>query len=206
MLLLARHGRTALNAQGRLRGLLDPPLDDVGLAEAARLGDALVGYTPRRVISSPLLRARQTAAAIAEAAGGIPVEVDDRLADRDYGPAAGLTLSEVDTRWGNVESVPGIEPLEHVTGRALAVLADLRADRPPGAPAGPDGPAASSRPVVLVAHDAVNRALLAALPPHHGRDHPVAQRTGCWNVLVASRESWLVRDVDLLAPPDRGTP
>ena len=32
---LARHGRTALNAEGRLRGLSDPPLDDVGLAEAA---------------------------------------------------------------------------------------------------------------------------------------------------------------------------
>jgi broad specificity phosphatase PhoE len=38
---LARHGRTALNAEGRLRGLSDPPLDEVGLAEAARLADVL---------------------------------------------------------------------------------------------------------------------------------------------------------------------
>ena len=39
---LARHGQTALNADGRLRGLSDPPLDDVGLAEVARLAPDVV--------------------------------------------------------------------------------------------------------------------------------------------------------------------
>ena len=35
---LATHGRTALNAEDRLRGLSDPPLDEIGLAEVAKTG------------------------------------------------------------------------------------------------------------------------------------------------------------------------
>lgn len=55
--LLVRHGRTALNAQGRLRGLSDPPLDEVGLAEAARLAAALAPECATVVLCSPLPRA-----------------------------------------------------------------------------------------------------------------------------------------------------
>ncbi|UQX09747.1 histidine phosphatase family protein [Candidatus Mycobacterium methanotrophicum] len=66
---LARHGRTALNAQGRLRGLSDPPLDEVGIVEAARLADALVPKHPTAVICSPLQRAVATAHAIGAACG-----------------------------------------------------------------------------------------------------------------------------------------
>jgi broad specificity phosphatase PhoE len=50
---LARHGRTALNAEGWLRGLRDPPLDEVGIAEACRLADALAVQSPVAVVSSP---------------------------------------------------------------------------------------------------------------------------------------------------------
>jgi broad specificity phosphatase PhoE len=85
---LARHGRTALNADGRLRGLPNPPLDTVGQAEAQRLADALACYTPTVVITSPLQRAVSTAQAIG-AASRIAVVVDKRLTDRDYGPWTG---------------------------------------------------------------------------------------------------------------------
>jgi len=82
---LARHGRTALNAEGRLRGLSDPPLDEVGIAEVARLAEALARKHPTAVICSPLQRAVATAQAIGSASGA-PVTVDARLNDRDYGP------------------------------------------------------------------------------------------------------------------------
>ncbi|MBO0747342.1 MAG: histidine phosphatase family protein, partial [Acidimicrobiaceae bacterium] len=55
-LYLARHGRTPLNAAGVLRGRLDPPLDEEGRAEAARLGSALGGVGVRLVVASPLQR------------------------------------------------------------------------------------------------------------------------------------------------------
>jgi hypothetical protein len=51
---LARHGHTALNADGRLRGLSYPPLDEAGQVEAKRLAKALAAFGPMAVISSPL--------------------------------------------------------------------------------------------------------------------------------------------------------
>jgi broad specificity phosphatase PhoE len=67
--LVIRHGRTALNADGRLRGHLDPPLDEVGRREAAAVAAVLSEFRIVRILSSPLLRALQTAGAIAEVAG-----------------------------------------------------------------------------------------------------------------------------------------
>ncbi|MGZ4674354.1 MAG: histidine phosphatase family protein, partial [Ilumatobacteraceae bacterium] len=57
--MLVRHGRTEANAGQRLQGRLDLPLDDVGVAQVSELA-AWLGR-PDRIISSPLLRARQTA-------------------------------------------------------------------------------------------------------------------------------------------------
>ena len=92
---LARHGRTALNAEDRLRGLSDPPLDEVGLAEVARLSRVLADRSPVAVISSPLQRAVATARAIGSASGA-PVSSDVRLNDRDYGPMTGERREEVE--------------------------------------------------------------------------------------------------------------
>ena len=106
---LARHGRTALNAEGRLRGLSNPPLDDIGRVEAERLAEALAGYAPTVVISSPLQRAVSTAEAIG-AAAGIQTVVDERLNDRDYGHWTGQPRAEVEHRFGSVDQAPGVEP------------------------------------------------------------------------------------------------
>jgi len=53
---LVRHGETALNADGRLRGLADPDLNDTGRQQALLLAASLIGVTPSVVVSSPLLR------------------------------------------------------------------------------------------------------------------------------------------------------
>jgi broad specificity phosphatase PhoE len=66
---LVRHGRTPLNAAGVLRGRIDTPLDDVGQAEARALGDTFRGVGLGGVVSSPLVRAYDTAAAIARTSG-----------------------------------------------------------------------------------------------------------------------------------------
>lgn len=49
----ARHGPIALNAEGWLRGLIDPPLTEVALAEVQRLGDMFARRHPFAVISGP---------------------------------------------------------------------------------------------------------------------------------------------------------
>jgi len=57
------------------------PLTPVGEAQAERLADALAGRGIRRIVASPFVRARQSVALLA-ARLGIPVEIDDRLAER----------------------------------------------------------------------------------------------------------------------------
>jgi probable phosphoglycerate mutase len=99
---LVRHGQTPLNESGVLRGLLDPPLDETGHQQAARLAAALGPRTPRAVIASPLLRARQTAQPIAGRAG-LDVTADEHLLDRDYGQWSGADRETVAARWGSVD-------------------------------------------------------------------------------------------------------
>lgn len=179
-LYLVRHGRTALNAAGRLRGRLDPSLDEVGRAEASALAAVLAALRPVRVVSSPLRRAIETAEAIATAAD-LSVLIDGRLADRDYGPWAGSTEGQVIEEFGSLDGAPGVETAASVLKRAREALDDNAASLGDG-------------PVVMVAHDAVNRLLLTALDP--GLKHrTLPQPTACWNVLVRKADRWLVERV-----------
>jgi broad specificity phosphatase PhoE len=105
MLILARHGQTSANAEGLLCGRADVPLTDLGIRQAKALV-ASVG-TPARVISSPLRRARDTAAGF-----GVPVEVDDRWIELDYGAldllGHGDVAADVWDRWRvDCDYVPG---------------------------------------------------------------------------------------------------
>ena len=88
MIVLVRHGQTAANAAGLLLGRADPPLTELGHRQAAAIAGALP--VPAAVISSPLLRARQTAAAF-----GLPVVEDDRWTELDYGEFDGRPFAEV---------------------------------------------------------------------------------------------------------------
>ncbi len=103
-LILVRHGQTALNAEGRLQGLLDSPLTDLGRRQAARIA-AAVGR-PARVISSPLGRCLETAETF-----GVPVDVDERWIEIDYGDLDGVALTEVPAGvWSRWRSDPGFVP------------------------------------------------------------------------------------------------
>jgi broad specificity phosphatase PhoE len=91
MLIVVRHGQTAFNAEGRLLGRLDPPLSEVGRAQAVAL--AAVVTSPgriRRIVASPLARARETAACF-----GLPVDIDERWVELDYGPLDGTPVVDV---------------------------------------------------------------------------------------------------------------
>jgi broad specificity phosphatase PhoE len=131
----ARHGQTDLNRGGRLQGRVDAALSATGHEQAAALGRRFAGERVTRVVSSPLLRARETAAAIA-APHGLSVEVDDRLIELDYGEWDGVALADVPaadwTRWrADVTfAPPGGERLPDVTARIASFLADHTAGEP----------------------------------------------------------------------------
>ena len=95
-LIIVRHGRTAYNAQGRLQGRTDNPLDDVGEEQATRVArhlKASVG-ADSLVMCSPLVRARQTAQAIADELE-LEVSIDERWIEIDYGALEGVRQIDV---------------------------------------------------------------------------------------------------------------
>ncbi len=88
-LILVRHGRTAWNADGRFQGQADIPLDDHGRAQAALMASRVATLGLDELVSSDLLRARETAAALASSAG-LAVHLDARLQEINVGSWAGL--------------------------------------------------------------------------------------------------------------------
>jgi probable phosphoglycerate mutase len=81
---LARHGQTAYNHEGRFQGQQQIPLDDTGRAQARELAERAVPYGFAALWCSPLLRARETADAVAARIGLQPIE-DARLMETDAG-------------------------------------------------------------------------------------------------------------------------
>lgn len=97
-LILARHGETSANRDGLGLGLQDVPLTDRGRQQAEALAEALAGTKVHAVYSSPLLRAMDTARAVA-ARHGLDVVADEGLTEMDVGELDGLTFDEMRGRY-----------------------------------------------------------------------------------------------------------
>ncbi|CAN5837530.1 histidine phosphatase family protein [soil metagenome] len=93
-----RHGETAWNADGRIQGQLDLPLNATGRWQAGRMAAALADEGIQRVYSSDLMRAMETAQPLA-AATGIEIVADEGLRERAFGTFQGMTFAEIEQRW-----------------------------------------------------------------------------------------------------------
>jgi broad specificity phosphatase PhoE len=167
-LLLARHGQTADNAGGLILGHRDPPLSDLGQAQARTLAVAARAAAIAVLWSSPLRRARDTAA-IVSAATGAPVSVLDDLAESDRGDWEGRPVSEVRAdepeRFAAFEAAragfafPGGESLAEQVARTRRALELVVA-----------GP----QPALVIAHVGTIRAAMIALGRHPPAEADVA--------------------------------
>ena len=175
---LVRHGQTALNVAGVLRGHLDPPLDEVGVEQARRLGSTLGDRGVTLVVSSTLRRALETSRPIATRAG-LGVVTDSRWVDRDCGLWAGLGRDVAEAEWGSIEDAPGVEPSDAVRARASAALDDV-------------GQWVRGGVAVIVSHDVVIRLALVDLDRDLGDPDQLPQETDCFNGLELRGESWKV--------------
>jgi probable phosphoglycerate mutase len=186
--LVWRHGRTSWNATGRFQGQLDPPLDDVGRAQAGHAAQALAAELPAGtlVVTSDLVRARDTARALADALG-VDLRVDLRLREHGLGSWEGMTREDVArdlpeqyadwTAGRPVRGRGGEDPAE-VARRSTAALADL-----------PPAPVA-----VVVTHGGTGGRLIEALlglgPEHRRILGPLGN---ChWTELVHQGSRWRV--------------
>jgi broad specificity phosphatase PhoE len=154
VLILVRHGESVSNAAGQLSGRAESPLTERGRAQVARLSTAVSGAD--RVISSPLGRARQTAAALGL---DLPIEIDERWTEVDYGELEGEALGAVPAdvwrRWrsGADFRPPGGETLAEVGLRVRSACEELFAHPGAGARAPAD--------VVVVSHVSPIKAAVA---------------------------------------------
>jgi len=116
VLVLLRHGESEANAAGLLLGRTDSPLSERGARQAAALAPLLGNV--QRVVSSPLLRARRTAAALG---CDTETEIDERWVEVDYGEYEGQPLRAVPAEvWARWRSDPHFRP---AGGETLAEVA-----------------------------------------------------------------------------------
>ena len=133
-LFLIRHGRSVWNADHRIQGQADPPLDGVGREQARRLAERLREDAPVTLYTSPLQRAQETAEIVGEALG-VPVVPDERLKEYDVGEITGLTWAQIEERypevarlWGEASEsleIPGEEGNAPFRARVAAVFDEI---------------------------------------------------------------------------------
>ena len=154
---LVRHGETERSKVSAYSGRIDIDLTEHGREQARQVGERLADAGVDAVVTSPLVRARATAQAIADATGA-PLRVDPRLTEVDYGPFEGLDRDEALEQIGDAFAawredpfgapVPGMEPLADALRRARAATAEaLEAHEHP----------------VIVGHQGILRIVLIAL-------------------------------------------
>jgi len=157
-ILLARHGETPWNAEGRYQGQEDIPLSPVGKAQAESLGRRLHDTRVDRAVASPLSRARGTAELALGVERAAMLTTDAGLMEIAHGTWEGLLASEIRERdrerlqlWRDAPHevlMPEGESLQHVLDRAWPAFASACEGL------GDDDT------LLVVAHDAVNRVIL----------------------------------------------
>ncbi|WP_067497156.1 histidine phosphatase family protein [Actinoplanes sp. TFC3] len=139
-LIVWRHGNTDWNAGHRVQGQTDVPLNELGRQQAVDAAELLVRLKPDVLVASDLIRAADTAAALA-ALTGLTVNYDKRLRERYFGAWQGLTMSDVaeqrpeeHARWKAGADVIGgdVETLDDLGQRVAEALQAAAGLVPPG--------------------------------------------------------------------------
>lgn len=139
LLYLVRHGETDWNAERRIQGVSETPLNSIGRAQAEALVSSFRGRPVVALYTSPLERARQTAEVLG-AALGLEVREEARLAELDQGDLEGMTFDQIEEtyngfleRWRTVPAevqMPRGENLHQLQARAWDAVEDIRARHP----------------------------------------------------------------------------
>lgn len=158
-LLLVRHGETDWNRAGKFQGQIDVPLNDNGREQARQAAEFLKDVKLDFAISSSMLRPKETAEIILKYHGDLQLELRDELREISHGLWEGKFESEIEASYpGLLEEwkispenvqMPEGENLEQVWTRAIAAWREIVQS--------------VSGTGIVVAHDAVNKALLCHL-------------------------------------------
>jgi probable phosphoglycerate mutase len=169
---LIRHGTTEWNLAGRMQGQMDTELAEVGKLQAERLAERLKPEVWDGIISSDLIRAKQTAQTISEWTGTPLWGFDTRLRERHFGQLEGTTLEERVARWGEGWRALdlGMESDEALLGRWHSFLEELQ-------------PRLAGKRVLLVSHGGYIAPVLERL-----MEKPVESHIGNTSLTIMNRD------------------
>lgn len=155
-LYVVRHGETVWNLEHKVQGITDIPLTKNGKEEARELQELISTLNIDVVISSPLIRARETAKILVDSK--LPINIDDRIKERDWGMNEGASIDEVD-KWDCWDvilntKVQNIECIQDFMYRVSDFIEDIKIRY-------------KDKNVLVVTHSAVSRVihyLLGTIP------------------------------------------
>ena len=145
-LYISRHGQTPWNVEDLICGRTDVPLTEVGQQQALRLAESALDKGIDVILCSPMLRARQTAQAVSDAIG-VPVQIDERLMELNFGVFEGKSRFDPDFRHIRAQfptRYPGGESAFDLAHRVYGCLEDVQREH-------------GGKTVLLVCHGGVCR-------------------------------------------------
>jgi len=179
ILYCVRHGETVFNAAGRIQGQTDSELSELGRSQCRAVATAFAGQPIDAIYSSPLRRAREGAACVAEQLG-LPVREDDRLMEIHAGIFQGLDWADIQVRYPREAAawrtqdpdfrIPGGESRRDLMQRMGAALRDIRES--------------GVRQVIIVAHGGSLSAGLKVLLEIPAQRNPFTLGNGSISTLV----------------------
>ena len=145
-LYISRHGQTPWNVEDLICGRTDVPLTEVGQQQAQRLAESALDKGIDVILCSPMLRARQTAQAVSDAIG-VPIQIDERLIEMDFGTFEGTSRFGEEFQWIRAQMstrFPGGESGFDVAYRVYSLLYEIKEKY-------------ADKNVLLVCHNCVSR-------------------------------------------------
>ena len=127
-LYISRHGQTPWNVEDLVCGRADVPLTEIGQQQARLLAESATDKGIDMILCSPLQRARQTAQAVSDAIG-VPIQIDDRLIEMDFGSYDGTSRFGEEFQWVRAQMptrFPGGESGFDLAYRVYSLLYEIK--------------------------------------------------------------------------------
>ncbi len=181
---LIRHGETDWNAQRRIQGRTDIPLNEKGIQQARECRDFLKNSEWDLIITSPLKRAKQTAEIINEALNIDVIEMDEFI-EKSFGDVEGMTLQERRSAYPD-RNYPNQEDDEAFSSRIQKGIEKIQEKYEHGK-------------VILVAHGAVISTLLAILSDGKIGTGKTRLGNACISNIHFHEGMWLIKDYNQIS-------
>ena len=181
---LFRHGQTDWNINFLLQGVTDIPMNQTGIEQVKSAAKAINKSDWDLILTSPLGRARETAAIIAEQLGFDEVQQHDLLIERSFGEAEGLAYDQWKTKFSNLDEIPGGESRSELIARS-ALLLDCFLEAHPG------------KRVLAISHGALIRTVLSISSQNELPREGEKLGNASLNIVSHLEKTWTVTKYDL---------